>query len=88
MMKGIAISSLALSLFAACWIYGAVRGATPFEAGPRVGLLQGNFPSAVNRDPNQDEQIFTTYRSLNGLAVRHQAELIVWPESMMPGDAF
>jgi apolipoprotein N-acyltransferase len=73
-----------LALFAASWGYGVVRSSTSFEAGPRVGLLQGSFPSAVNRDPNQDEQIFSTYRMLNGLAVRHQAELILWPESMMP----
>lgn len=77
-----------LVLFGACWTYGLIRSSVTFTAGPRVGLLQGNFPSSIHRDPNQDKQIFETYGYLNGLAVRHQAEIIVWPESMMPYPMF
>jgi len=73
-----------LTLVALSWGYGIVRSRTEFAAGPRVGLLQGNFPSSVHPEPGLDDEIFRTYRHLNGLAVQHQAELIVWPESMMP----
>ncbi len=73
-----------LALVTACWGYGLVRSQVEFNVGPRVGLLQGNFPSSVQPDQGQNDEIFKTYRALNGLAVQHQAELIVWPESMMP----
>lgn len=73
-----------LGVVIATWIYGFTRMQTVFTAGPRVGLLQGNFPSSVQPPPGQDDQIFRTYRTLNGLAVQHQAEIIIWPESMMP----
>lgn len=73
-----------LTLFALSWGYGLIRSQVEFTAGPRVGLLQGNFPSSVQPEQGLDDDIFRTYRTLNGLAVQHQAELIIWPESMMP----
>ena len=73
-----------LGLVAMCWVYGVVRSQTEFTTGPRVGLLQGNFASSVTPEHGVEGEIFRTYRALNGMAVRYQAELIVWPESMMP----
>ncbi len=81
--RTLAIAST-LGLFALSWGYGLIRSQTEFTAGPRVGLLQGNFPSSVQPEQGLDDDIFRTYRTLNGLAVQHQAELIIWPESMMP----
>jgi apolipoprotein N-acyltransferase len=74
----------ALGLVALSWGYGLVRSRAEFTAGPRIGLLQGSFLSSVQPEPGVEDDIFRTYRNLNGLAVQHQAELIVWPESMMP----
>lgn len=76
--------AFAVGLVALSWGYGLIRSRTEFSAGPRVGLLQGNFPSSVQPEPGFEDDIFRTYRHLNGLAVQQQAELIVWPESMMP----
>ena len=76
--------AFAVGLVALSWGYGLIRSRTEFTAGPRVGLLQGNFPSSVQPEPGFEDDIFRTYRNLNGLAVQQQAELIVWPESMMP----
>ncbi len=73
-----------LGLVALSWGYGLIRSQTEFTAGPRVGLLQANFPSSAQPEPGLDTKIYSTYRYLNGLAVEQQAELIIWPESMMP----
>ena len=76
--------SATLGLVALSWGYGLIRSRTEFTAGPRVGLLQANFPSSVHPDPNQSLEIARTYTRLYKIAVQQQAELIVWPESMVP----
>ena len=81
--RTLAIAST-LGLVALSGGYGLIRSQTQFTPGPRVGLLQANFPSSVQPEQGLDAEIYRTYRYLNGLAVQHQAELIVWPESMMP----
>ncbi len=63
--------------------YGTLRRADArFEAGPRVALVQGNFPSTLKRDANSWEDMFHTHNALTGLAVQQQPDLIVWPETM------
>ncbi len=65
--------------------YGFIRlNQTDFPAGPRVGLVQGSFDSTVKGDPQESDRIFKTYLDLHLRAVREGAELIVWPESMLP----
>ena len=65
--------------------YGVVRRQqAAFTQGPRVALIQGNFPASLRqRGPTADEQ-YITHARLTGLAVREQPDLIVWPEAMFP----
>ena len=74
-----------VSLFAAALLYGYVRrDQADFAAqpGPRIALVQGNFTTEVKHDPGMAERIQQTHYQLTGLAVRHQPDLIVWPETM------
>ncbi len=63
--------------------YGVLRrGQAEFTPGPRVALIQGNFPASL-RIPDRDfVPQYVTHMKLTGLAVREQPDLIVWPESM------
>jgi apolipoprotein N-acyltransferase len=70
-------------LVGGCLIYGYVRrGQAEFHEGPRIALVQGNFTSAVKRDPSEATSIFNRHYMLTGAAVKYQPDLIVWPESM------
>ncbi len=72
-----------LTVMAATLAYGYVRrGQASFEAGPRVALIQGNFPTSVKHDPEQWNDVFRMHRYLTGQAVPHQPDLVVWPETM------
>ncbi|MBL8849069.1 MAG: apolipoprotein N-acyltransferase [Planctomycetaceae bacterium] len=71
-----------LALLGAALIYGTTRAETEFPAGPRVALIQGNFPSSLKHDPSQFADMFTVHRGMTGEAVKHQPDLIVWPETM------
>ncbi len=72
-----------VTLFAAVLGYGYVRRSqADFKPGPRVALIQGNFTASVKHDPYEARRIFNTHRDLTGLAIRHQPDLIVWPETM------
>ena len=80
--RSIAVTTTVLALVATL-VYGSWRRSqADFQPGPRVGLVQGNFPSAVKHDEDQTTKIWRTHQALTGLATRHQAEVIVWPESM------
>lgn len=78
------ISVVACTLvFGAVLTYGYVRrGQAEFRDGPRVALVQGNFPSSVKADPNSAGRIFQTHHYLTGRVVQYQPDLIVWPETM------
>lgn len=72
-------------MFAAVLGYGFLRRSqAEFEAGPRVGIVQGNFTTSLKHDPNEAENIFDKHYRLTGAAVKlgHRPDLIVWPESM------
>lgn len=71
-----------LALVAGALIYGTVRREAEFPAGPRVALIQGNFPSSLKHDGSKFDQIYAVHVALTGEAVRHQPDLIVWPETM------
>lgn len=75
--------AVCLTVFAAVLGYGFVRRAqADFQPGPRVALVQGNFVSSLKHDPQQFAQIFKKHEQLTGVAVQHQPDLIVWPETM------
>ncbi len=74
-----------LLVFASVLTYGIVRRAeAEFVDGPRVALVQGNFPVSVKHDPNEGERIYRMHEWLTGRAVSvgEHPDLIVWPETM------
>lgn len=75
--------AVTLGVVAAALVYGVVRrGQAEFIDGPRVGLVQGNFPSSLKHDTDEYPRIFQVHDALTGMAVQHQPDLIVWPETM------
>ncbi len=76
--------SFCLLVFVAVWGYGTVRRQQArFQEGPRVALVQANFPTSVKHDPNERGKIFQAHYALTGKAVRkHHLDLVVWPETM------
>ncbi len=76
-------------LFAAALGYGAVRlNQGDFEAGPRVGLIQGNFRATVKPEPGRKIEVYNTHCNLTSVAVSHHPDIIIWPESMFPDPYF
>ena len=51
----------------------------------RVALVQGNIPTAVKWDAAFQEEILTRYESLTNVAAATRPDLIVWPETAVPG---
>lgn len=75
--------AVASAVLAAVLAYGFVRrDEARFRAGPRVALIQGNFTSSLKRDPDEWGEIYRWHDHLTGLAVQHQPDLVVWPETM------
>ena len=63
--------------------YGFVRrGQAQFDAGPRVALIQGNFPSSLKHDPNAWQEMYQTHMQLTMRAVLEQPDVVIWPETM------
>lgn len=72
-----------LALVAATLTYGFVRRSqADFKDGPRVALVQGNFETSLKHNTASYENILWMHERLTGAAVRHQPDLIVWPETM------
>jgi apolipoprotein N-acyltransferase len=81
--RRVAPVAVLLVVFVSALAYGYVRrAAARFEAGPRVALIQGNFTSSLKHDPSARDEIYNTHNALTGLAVKHQPEVVVWPETM------
>jgi apolipoprotein N-acyltransferase len=65
--------------------YGYARRAqADFKPGPRVALIQGNFVASLQEERVSPDEIYLTHLRLNARAVREQAQIIIWPESMFP----
>ena len=64
--------------------YGVLRREqVPFETGPRIALIQGNFPATTRAlTPEDYEETYRMYDALTGRSVKHQPNVIVWPEAM------
>jgi apolipoprotein N-acyltransferase len=74
---------VALGVIALAFVYGLIRQSqADFQDGPRVALVQGNFPSSVKHDPTEYQRIYRFHEVLTGMSVQHQPDLIVWPETM------
>src|SRR5690606_20384122 len=73
---GLALALLGLSLG-----YGYVRlSNAEFTPGPRVALIQGNFPSRLYPTHSQGE-VWDRHHRMTAMSVRFQPEFIIWPES-------
>jgi apolipoprotein N-acyltransferase len=85
--KVVAVTA-AVVVFAGVLTYGYVRRSQATwtmpdaRSGPRVALVQGNFTSKVKHDPMQRVTMLRTHDVLTGMAVRHQPDVIVLPETM------
>lgn len=75
--------SLSLLAVIVSFAYGTWRRtAAEFQAGPKVALIQGNFPATVESDREQWGEIFRTHHYLTGKTVPLQPDVVVWPEAM------
>jgi len=65
-------------------VYGTVQMYSgQFRPGPKVALIQENFPISVTRAPENDLEVFAKHRQSTLLANKmYKPDLIVWPESM------
>jgi len=72
-----------LCVFSLTLGYGYFRRAqADFQPGPRVALIQGDFDASLKHQQDSWNDIHRTHRGLTGLAVQHQPDLIIWPETM------
>ena len=50
-----------------------------------VSVIQGNIPQSAKWDPLYKEKIFIVYKLLTEDAAVHNPDLIIWPETALPG---
>ncbi|MCK4850076.1 MAG: apolipoprotein N-acyltransferase, partial [Phycisphaerae bacterium] len=76
------VSLIGLGVFTL--VYGTVQmHSAQLRPGPKVAVIQENFPISVTRVPQNDRQIFDAHRKLTLQASEtYKPDLIVWPESM------
>lgn len=66
--------------------YGYIRLNNVFTGQPlKVAIVQGNIPQDRKWDSNFREDILGTYESLTVEAAKEKPDLIVWPETSVPG---
>jgi apolipoprotein N-acyltransferase len=77
---------VAMGCVLAMWFYGQWRLNQP-EQGERVRLavVQGNIPQEEKWDEAYRDSILAAYERLTHEAARHQPQLIIWPETAVPG---
>ena len=51
----------------------------------RVAIIQGNIPQARKWSPNYREEILNKYEALTNEAAEKKVDLIIWPETSVPG---
>jgi len=70
------------------WGYGSAHlHHAKFRIGPRIAVLQQNIPQSVKSDTSiqSQKQLFNSYFQLGLQAVRYHPDMVVWPETMVPG---
>ncbi len=82
----IVVPSLLL-LFAFLYGYISLKNCEPLQNGPDVCVVQGNIPQGIKLDPDemQQEEILMKYVNLSLKTVEKGIDLIIWPETMVPG---
>jgi apolipoprotein N-acyltransferase len=70
-------------------IYGyfSLNSYKTLQNGPNICLIQGNIPQGIKIDPDekQQEEILRKYVSLSLKNTKKDIDLIIWPETMVPG---
>jgi apolipoprotein N-acyltransferase len=78
------ITSGILLLFAL--IYGHYTISQPITGQPiKLSLVQGNIEQGKKWDPRYAREIMDTYSKLTQEALKHQPDLVIWPETATPG---
>lgn len=68
--------------------FGYIRLNHPPEVGDKkidVAIIQGDIDQGVTEDDYYIRRAWNTYTELTYLAAAHGAELVVWPETVVPG---
>lgn len=66
--------------------YGTYRLKNIFAGeGLKVAVIQGNIPQVRKWDANFREEILSKYEKLTREAAREKADLVIWPETSVPG---
>jgi apolipoprotein N-acyltransferase len=76
---------LGVALLLAAGSLDRVREAPAPSATVRVAVLQGNIDQAVKWSPEWAEQTLADYEALTRRAAEQGAELVLWPETAVPG---
>lgn len=75
-----------VGLLLAVGMYGRSRLAQPASEPPiRVAVVQGNIPQERKWDEEFQQAILAQYERLTQEAARQQPNLIIWPETSVPG---
>lgn len=73
--------AFAVTLLVAALGYGSVRQSQEkFTPGPRMALVQGNFPSDIG-DKHSPGEVWFMHNRLTAMGVQHQPDFVIWPES-------
>ncbi len=82
----IPMMTLALGCVVASWAYGKARLQQFVPTTPlKIAVVQGNIPQEEKWDEAFQQSIVERYERLTHEAARHHPQLIVWPETSVPG---
>ncbi|MFH1478682.1 MAG: apolipoprotein N-acyltransferase [Candidatus Omnitrophota bacterium] len=66
--------------------YGRIRLNQEFKKKDiAISVIQGNIPQELKWDPKATESIFEKYSTLTKIAALDNTDLVVWPETSLPG---
>ena len=84
--KAIPVVLVAMGVVLATWFYGRFRLTQPDpEADAKIAIVQGNIPQEEKWDTAYREAILAKYERLTREAARDMPQLIIWPETAVPG---
>ncbi len=83
--RRVAAAAWPLALLAGICGYGHFRlGTAQMTVGPKVCVIQGNIPQSLKLEPESAEEILEKHMNLTKGVADSGADLIVWPETMVP----
>ena len=86
LLKGAPAVVTAAAAVLAMWGYGVFR-LNQYEPviGPKISTIQASIPQHIKDDENSAQDVFGRYMNISEKAVGQGAEMLVWPETMVPG---